>query len=372
MRKFKKILDCIFLGSIFFGCVKIPKTQETQIGNLPALIKPEGSKEYMFDAGRIRKVFSGWEITEKNQNGEHTFRLLNKDNRVIVTISNYKNGDTPQKAAQRINGELTKIYYKPAKSREEAEYQKYYYKGVDKTSQKILGKSSDEFFGKDKWEERHVHTIFFENVKIKVQYPKDKKDYKIALEMIKEAIDIEMPIKSRKPVSKNKVYKINEMFDINKIEKELKNKTGYVEKTYNKGWESEDEKQFETYIFVLDDKNSEIVRGIHIESNEGYSKQVKLDRIKSYLCESDEYWGLANFKGNEKNNISVPYFNVPSLRMKNGFLRFKGLVAVTNTIVTEDYTIIVYNWILHGDKKATDVEYEEILKVLKSSLKKYK
>lgn len=361
----KKFLSSFFLCFLFFGCTHM---QKFQMAELPTLIKNEEQQnvKFIFDEARIRKVFYGWDIKEENINGEHSFNMINKKNNVIVDISNYREGDTIQKAARRIHRRLQAEHTMFNDHSAMVIYQDYYYKGVDKTSSKFLGRNSDEFIGRDEWEEKHLHTIFLDNVKIRIQYPQGKKDYKEALKMVREAID---PSVSAEPKTSfvHRAYKVDEMFDVKKIERELKEKTGYIKKGYV---ESErDPKNFEKYTFVLDNsKNSRVLRTVFIESNEGYSSEVKADRWEFFFKKNPN----AKFRGNGKDDISVSYFGVPSMRLKNGLLKSIGAEAMINIIPADDYTIVVWNWIPHGDKKAAEIEYEEILKVIKSSMKKYK
>ncbi|WP_235238601.1 hypothetical protein [Fusobacterium varium] len=57
---------------------------------------------YVFNAERIKKVFSEWELEREKNEKSYFMRLYNKKNDIFIDISNYEKGDNPETTEKRI------------------------------------------------------------------------------------------------------------------------------------------------------------------------------------------------------------------------------------------------------------------------------
>ena len=56
---------------------------------------------YVFNAERIKKVFSEWDFVDEEKKENHYMRFVNREKDVTIDISNYKKGDNPEIAEKR-------------------------------------------------------------------------------------------------------------------------------------------------------------------------------------------------------------------------------------------------------------------------------
>lgn len=347
----KKILGGLLLIFFMFGCTN------TNISSIKAPLIFMNSEEnpndnYIFDAERIKKVFCGWEFIKEEKMNSHYMRFYNKEKDIYIDISNYAMGDTPKTAQKRFYKSSIKGNFK--------------YSGKNEESKKILNQSSYEYIFDGTKELAVENHLFFNNVKISIVITNgDKNDYIETLKLVKEAIDPAEPIKNRKCLGKLKYYHIDEMFDISKLEKGLKefSSSGRIKKEING---DEDAKTFiSDYTYHLD--YGEIIpRGIRIENNKNFSGEVMKKRWHKFFMEekfdAEKGRDKAKYLGEDK--ISVKYFGVPAKKYEVRALEDIGLIQYRYVIATDKYTIITYNY----KHKTTDTEYENLLKIIYKSL----
>lgn len=302
---------------------------------------------YTFNAERIKKVFSEWEFVDEEKKENHYMRFINREKDVTIDISNYKKGDNPEIAERRFH-----------KSALEDDYT---FNGNGHLSVKYLGIASKEFRKYSKTGIRKKENFFFEKVKFAIFHTDSEEDYKETLELVKEAIDPSMKIKERPKKIFKKPIEINKIFDVKKLKREFDNTHKFVEFKYNTSSSG--------IMIFLDEEKVGLRRQIIIESNDNFSKKVMMKR-RDYDLQFSEEQGY-KYTGEDKK--SEKYFGVTSREYKNTYFKDEKLldiVAMSNLIVTDDYTILITNFISEGQKEFADRQYEEYLKILSSCLKK--
>ena len=58
---------------------------------------------YIFNAERIKKVFSEWEFVDEEKKENYYMRFINREKDVTIDISNYKKGDNSETAERRFH-----------------------------------------------------------------------------------------------------------------------------------------------------------------------------------------------------------------------------------------------------------------------------
>ncbi|CAK7038228.1 hypothetical protein [Fusobacterium varium] len=307
---------------------------------------------YVFNAERIKKVFSEWDFVDEEKKENHYMRLINRENDVTIDISNYKKGDTPETAERR--------FHKSALEDD------YVFDGNGHLSIEYLGNVSKEYIKYTEIGIRKKENFFFEKVKFAIVYTGTEKDYKETLELVKEAIDPSMEVKNRPKKVFKKPLEIDQIFDVKKLKREFDNTHKFVELEYAKK-----KNGMPSYVMiVLDEKKAGLRRQIIIESNDNFNKKVIEKRREYNLKFGKDMQGYEYIKEDKK---SEKYFGVPSKEYQNTYFKDKkifDIVTMSNLISTDEYTILITNFIPEGQKEFADRQYEEYLKILSSCLKK--
>ena len=307
---------------------------------------------YVFNAERIKKVFSEWDFVDEEKKENHYMRFINRENDVTIDISNYKKGDTPETAERR--------FHKSALEDD------YVFDGNGHLSIEYLGNVSKEYIKYTEIGIRKKENFFFEKVKFAIVYTGTEKDYKETLELVKEAIDPSMKVKNRPKKVFKKPLEIDQIFDVKKLKREFDNTHKFVELEYAKK-----KNGMPSYVMiVLDEKKAGLRRQIIIESNDNFNKKVIEKRREYNLKFGKDMQGYEYIKEDKK---SEKYFGVSSREYQNTYFRDKKIfdvIAMANVIVTDQYEILIINYIPEGQKEFADRQYEEYLKILSSCLKK--
>ena len=307
---------------------------------------------YVFNAERIKKVFSEWDFVDEEKKENHYMRFINRENDVTIDISNYKKGDTPETAERR--------FHKSALEDD------YVFDGNGHLSIEYLGNVSKEYIKYTEIGIRKKENFFFEKVKFAIVYTGTEKDYKETLELVKEAIDPSMKVKNRPKKVFKKPLEIDQIFDVKKLKREFDNTHKFVELEYAKK-----KNRMPSYVMiVLDEKKAGLRRQIIIESNDNFNKKVIEKRREYNLKFGKDMQGYEYIKEDKK---SEKYFGVPSKEYQNTYFKDKkifDIVTMSNLISTDEYTILITNFIPEGQKEFADKQYEEYLKILSSCLKK--
>ena len=307
---------------------------------------------YVFNAERIKKVFSEWDFVDEEKKENHYMRFINRENDVTIDISNYKKGDTPETAERR--------FHKSALEDD------YVFDGNGHLSIEYLGNVSKEYIKYTEIGIRKKENFFFEKVKFAIVYTGTEKDYKETLELVKEAIDPSMKVKNRPKKVFKKPLEIDQIFDVKKLKREFDNTHKFVELEYAKK-----KNGMPSYVMiVLDEKKAGLRRQIIIESNDNFNKKVIEKRREYNLKFGKDMQGYEYIKEDKK---SEKYFGVSSREYQNTYFKDKkifDIVTMSNLISTDEYTILITNFIPEGQKEFADRQYEEYLKILSSCLKK--
>ena len=312
---------------------------------------------YVFDSDRIKKVFCEWELVNEEINENIYMRFFNKEKDIYIDISNYTEGDTSETAEKRFH-----------KSSLDANFK---YSGKNENTKKILIQSSNEYIFNGSKELALKNTLFFDKVKMAIVVTNgNENDYIETLKLVKEAVDPTEPIKERKCLGKVKYYTIEEMFDIEKLEKEMKkiSKTGEIKKEI-RGKETS-KTLISGYLYSVDGEKLD-PRIIWIENNKNFSREVMNKRWKKYILEDYVETDLGNpspeYVGEDK--ISEKYFGVPAQKYAVRVLEDVGLIQYRYVIATDEYTLVIYNFMYNENRKAAKKDYEKLLKIVYNSLK---
>ena len=312
---------------------------------------------YVFDSDRIKKVFCSWELIEESKENEDFIRVYNKEKDIYIDFSNYANGDTPETAEKR--------FHKFSLDRN------FKYLGKNEITKKILNQTSNKYTLDNPKELALKNTLFFDKVKMAIVVTNgNENDYTETLKLVKEAVDPTEPIKERKCLGKVKYYTIEEMFDIEKLEKEMKkiSKTGEIKKEI-RGKETS-KTLISGYLYSVDGEKLD-PRIIWIENNKNFSREVMNKRWKKYILEDYVETDLGNpspkYVGEDK--ISEKYFGVPVQKYAVRVLEDVGLIQYRYVIATDEYTLVIYNFMYNENRKAAEKDYEKLLKIVYNSLK---
>ncbi|AVQ32045.1 hypothetical protein [Fusobacterium varium] len=304
---------------------------------------------YVFNAERIKKVFSEWDFVNEKKSENHYMRFINREKDITIDISNYKKGDTPETAERR--------FHKSALEDD------YIFNGNGLLSVKYLGTASKEY---TKYTENGIEkeeNFFFEKVKFAIFHTNSEENYKETLELVKEAIDPSMKVKNRPKKVFKKPLEIDQIFDVKKLKREFDNTHKFVELKKNADPSG--------IMLLLDEKKAGFRRQIIIESNNNFSKEVITKRRDYSLKLGDD--DMPGYKYIKEDKKSEKYFGVPSREYQNTYFRDKKIfdvIVMANVIVTDQYGILIINYIPEGQKEFADKQYEEYLKILSSCLKK--
>ena len=307
---------------------------------------------YIFNAERIKKVFSEWEIERERNDKNYFMRLYNKEDDIFIDISNYEKGDNPEIAEKRFHKSSLNGDFK--------------FDGNNHLSIKYLGVASKEFTKYTETEIKKKESFFFEKVKFSIVYTGTEEEYEKTLELVKEAIDPSTKVKERPKKVFKKPKEIDQIFDVKKLKREFDNTHKFVEFEYSKK-----KNGMPSYVMiVLDEKKAGLRRQIIIESNDNFNKRVIEKRRDYNLRFGKDVQVYKHIKDDKK---SEKYFGVSSREYQSTYFKDEKLfdiVVMKNLISTDEYTILITNFIPEGQKEFADRQYEEYLKILSSCLRK--
>ena len=118
---------------------------------------------YTFNAERIKKVFSEWELIKEEKKENHYLQFINRENDVTIDISNYKKGDNPEVAEKK--------FHKIALNGD------FEFRGNNHLSIKYLGTASKEYVKHSEIGIEKGENFFFEKVKFSIVYTGVEEDY---------------------------------------------------------------------------------------------------------------------------------------------------------------------------------------------------
>ena len=307
---------------------------------------------YIFNAERIKKVFSEWEIERERNDKNYFMRLYNKEDDIFIDISNYEKGDNPEIAEKRFHKSSLNGDFK--------------FDGNNHLSIKYLGVASKEFTKYTETEIKKKESFFFEKVKFSIVYTGTEEEYEKTLELVKEAIDPSTKVKERPKKVFKKPKEIDQIFDVKKLKREFDNTHKFVEFEYSKK-----KNGMPSYVMiVLDEKKAGLRRQIIIESNDNFNKRV-IEKRRDYNLKFGK--DMQGFKYIGEDKKSEKYFGVSSKEYQNTYFKDEKLfdiITMSNLISKDEYTILITNFIPEGQKEFADRQYEEYLKILSSCLKK--
>ncbi len=307
---------------------------------------------YIFNAERIKKVFSEWEIERERNDKNYFMRLYNKEDDIFIDISNYEKGDNPEIAEKRFHKSSLNGDFK--------------FDGNNHLSIKYLGVASKEFTKYTETEIKKKESFFFEKVKFSIVYTGTEEEYEKTLELVKEAIDPSTKVKERPKKVFKKPKEIDQIFDVKKLKREFDNTHKFVEFEYSKK-----KNGMPSYVMiVLDEKKAGLRRQIIIESNDNFNKKV-IEKRRDYNLRVDKE--MLAYKYVKDDRKSEKYFGVSSREYQATYFKDEKLfdiITMSNLISKDEYTILITNFIPEGQKEFADRQYEEYLKILSSCLKK--
>ncbi len=307
---------------------------------------------YIFNAERIKKVFSEWEFVDEEKKENHYMRFINREKDVTIDISNYKKGDNSETAERRFH-----------KSALEDDYT---FNGNGLLSVGYLGSASKKYTKYTEIGIKKEEDFFFEKVKFAIVYTGTEEDYIETLELVKESIDPSMKVKERPKKVFKKPKEIDQIFDIKKLKREFDNTHKFVEFEYSKK-----KNGMPSYVMiVLDEKKAGLRRQIIIESNDNFNKKV-IEKRRDYNLRVDKE--MLAYKYVKDDRKSEKYFGVSSREYQATYFKDEKLfdiITMSNLISKDEYTILITNFIPEGQKEFADRQYEEYLKILSSCLRK--
>ncbi|AVQ29098.1 hypothetical protein C4N20_13715 [Fusobacterium ulcerans] len=307
---------------------------------------------YIFNAERIKKVFSEWEIERERNDKNYFMRLYNKEDDIFIDISNYEKGDNPEIAEKRFHKSSLNGDFK--------------FDGNNHLSIKYLGVASKEFTKYTETEIKKKESFFFEKVKFSIVYTGTEEEYEKTLELVKEAIDPSTKVKERPKKVFKKPTEIDQIFNVKKLKREFDNTHKFVQIESGKN----NDKTASYVMIFLDEEKAGLRRQIIIEDNDNFSKKVITRRRDYNLRHTKDIQGY-KYIGEDKK--SEKYFGVSSREYQNTYFKDEKLfdvVVMANVIVTNQYELLIINYIPEGQKEFADKQYEEYLKILNSCLRK--
>ena len=163
-----------------------------------------------------------------------------------------------------------------------------------------------------------------------------------------------------------KPLEIEKIFDVKKLKREFDNTHKFVEFEYSKKKDG-----MPSYVMILlDEKKAGLRRQIIIESNDNFNKRV-IEKRRDYNLRFGK--DMQGFKYIGEDKKSEKYFGVTLREYQNTYFKDEKLfdvITMSNLISTDEYTILITNFIPEGQKEFADRQYEEYLKILNSCLKK--
>ncbi|MGF6907740.1 hypothetical protein [Fusobacterium sp. PH5-44] len=312
---------------------------------------------YILNADRIKKVFSQWELLTNRQKNSLYIDLVDRENEIRVQISNYSADDSPKKAQERFKRSTIDSGFVLTK------------KSVQQ-SQKYFNSDSISYIKNNIYGPRRQEHIFLNKVKFSVEYTGSESDYENALKLIKEGIDPTVQIKSRSKKTFSKNYSIDNFIDKNKLQSNFK-------KIYkNVTFEDIKGNNFDLSCYKITVDAKDYPRAVWIQANNNFSKKV-MDRkseafIKSYAQKDwDGKDHSYKYTGEEK-KIMPKYFGVNAKVYENDYMKRvlkQDIIGIYRYAVTEKYTITTVTFLVKGQKKVEQEEYEQFLILVKSALK---
>ncbi|WP_300393978.1 hypothetical protein [Fusobacterium sp.] len=345
MKNFKKILLCLTFSFFTFGCVNSSII-------MPSLVEHQEiyNKKFIFDSSRIKKVFCEWELIEENTKDNNYLRFYDKKKDIIIDFVKYGKKDTPKKA-----------FYNLYKSALKNEYRKSYTDNLE--AEKLFSQFPEEYYLNDGIDLFKREDLIFHNLYVSFTITNgETKDITNTFKLIKEAIDPNESIKQRKPLGNLTYYNLENIFDMDILESEIKKYSG----DYTKFTVGDKNSKISTFAYNYSFYNHR--KSISIINNNNFSKELihkKIDRRLRYIPSGNTRKTI--YKGEDKK--AIKYLGIPSKKYEkrgDGYRTF----YTTHLIITDIYTIkIDMEESIFKDEKDIDKEYEELLKIVSKSLK---
>ena len=305
---------------------------------------------YIFDENRIRQVFSEYELIDFHNNDNIFLHLLDRENDIGIQISSYRKGDTKEKVKERFSKvSLDDGYVKS--------------NNFNNLSNDILGIESISYMKNVSGTNMIEEHIFFDEIKIAISHDNLMSEYEDTLRLIKEAIDPNMPLRSRPKRIFNKNYSIDNYIDKNRLVANARNRFSNVTFSEVKGSEIDT-----SGYRIAFDENKLATRVILIQANNNYSNEVILRRWENHINDSSYPY---KFRDEEK-RITQKYFGVNARTYTNDYVRRESklpILGVMRVVITKDFTIITMTYEASRNKRQELVEYEEFLKIVAASMK---
>ncbi|WP_300328143.1 hypothetical protein [Fusobacterium sp.] len=346
--KLKKFLIIFSLSFSILGC----NNSKMNILNYQNLVETKNihNNKFIFDSARIKKVFCEWELIEEGIKDNNYLRFYNKKKDIIIDFVKYGKKDTPKKA-----------FYNLYKSALKNEYRKSYIDNLE--AEKLFSQFPEEYYLNDGIDIFKREDLIFSNLYVSFTITNgENKDITDTFKLIKEAIDPNESIKQRKPLENLTYYKLENIFDIDILESEIKKYSG----NYTKFTVGDKNTKVSTFAYDYSFYNHR--KSISIINNNNFSKELihkKIDRRLRHIPSGNNRKTI--YKGEDKK--SIKYFGIPSKKYEkrgDGYRTF----YTTYLIITDIYTIkIDMEESIFKNEKDIDKEYEELLKIVNKSLK---
>lgn len=305
---------------------------------------------YIFDENRIKQVFSEYELVEEEKSPQIWLDLCNREKDIRIQISNYKKGDSKEAAKQRFYESAMQSNFLVQDS-------------LENLAQEFFAVPSISYIKKNENGIRKKEDIFLDKVKVSIEYVGEKKDYEKALELLKEAIDPNIPLKTRTKKIFNKNYSIDNYINkerlMDSVKSRYKNVTFYEEKG----------SAYDQSIYkVLFDEDELATRVFWIASRNNYSDKVILRRWENSLLNISYPY---RFRDEEK-KITPKYFGVAARTYYNDYVKKESklpIIGIQRIAMTKDFIIYTLTYETKGNKKRELQEYEIFLQLIKDSMK---
>ena len=312
---------------------------------------------YIFDENRIRQVFSEYELLEYQNSPYIRLDLLDRERDTRIQISSYATGDSIAKARERFHQFAIDDKSTPVNR-------------VNQLSENRLGQDSTSYIRRTPDGIRKDEHFFFDKVKMSIDYAGDDRDYENVLQLVKEAIDPSVPLRSRPRKTFSQNYSIGNFVDRRKLEANFRKEYRNIKVEEIKGTTMD----LSTYKVTIE--SGRMPRAIWISSNNNYSKRV-IERENDFevqsLARKDAYGRDHAFvRRGEESKVTPRYFGVNANVYENDYMLRElnvAVVGVRRYAITDKYTVGAGTFIIDGNKEEEMKEYEKFLSLIKASLR---
>ena len=312
---------------------------------------------YIFDENRIRTVFSEYELIDYESAPQIWLDLVDRENDIRIQISNYRNGDSEEASKKRFNTSAINSYFTPIAN-------------TVNLSSKYFGVPSISYIKTNNSGIRRREDIFFQKIKVSIEYMGGNEDYENALHLLNEAIDQSASLKNRTKRTFSKNYSIENFVDRRKLEANFKRVYGNIK------LEKIDGMALDSSSYKVTIESGSMPRAIWIRANNNYSKKVIERRndfeIQSQATKDADGVDHAYVHRGQDSRIMPRYFGVNAKVYENDYMLRElniGVVGVIRYAITDKYTVGSNTFIIDGNKEEELKEYEKFLSLIKASLR---